>query len=276
MAKFERGLSATLRAALAALACLTLSSCIFVPGRFESTLDVLSDGSFTYAYQGEMVFLMPQELGEEEWQEGQELCHSDDDGTRRDCSPDEIAEQRKAFAELQAGRSKQGEEIAELIGFNPLDAAANERLAARLMAHPGWNEVRYLGRGRYWVDYRLSGRLDRDFAFPMLPDVQMAMPFITLSRDRAGTLHMAAAGLASQQLRRVINDQTPRVDRDDPLSDDMQELFNLSRGTLTVTTDAPVTATNGVRSGEAGGQTIVWTIEGRTSPTPTLQLVLDP
>lgn len=276
MAKFERGLTASLRAALAALACLTLSSCIFVPGRFESSLEVLSDGSFTYAYKGELVFLMPEEFGEEEWQDGQALCHSDEDGTRRDCSADEIAAQRKTFEDLQVHRYKQGEEIAQVIGYNPLDPAANERMAARMMEYPGWNEVRYLGRARYWVDYRISGTLDRDFAFPLLPDVQMAIPFITLTRDRSGTVRMAAAGLASQQLRRAVHDQTPPADRDDPMSGEMQDLLNLSRGTLTVTTDAPVTATNGVRSGEAGGQTIVWTIEGKTSPTPTLQLVLDP
>jgi hypothetical protein len=41
----------------ALLVPLALAACLFLPGKFESTLTIHADRSFTYAYKGEIVAL---------------------------------------------------------------------------------------------------------------------------------------------------------------------------------------------------------------------------
>jgi hypothetical protein len=39
-----------------------LSSCFLAPGAFTSSLDLRRDGSFTFAYKGEVIFQSPDEM----------------------------------------------------------------------------------------------------------------------------------------------------------------------------------------------------------------------
>lgn len=265
------------RLAICGLACVVLSGCFFVPGRFMSELDIRRDGRFTYSYVGEVVFMFPPEenLTEVSWDGSMSKCFIDETGDRRPCLPAEVAIQRDAY-ENNAKRSREaGDDLAKLIGFNPVDTKANEILAADLMQYPGWKQVAYVGKGTFHVEYEMSGMLDRDFAFPVVPQVQMAMPFVNVARSKAGVVNISTAGLASQQLRRLLEGQTPKVDQDDPYYVSMQSALFRTKGIFMVITDAEITSTDGKLSQSGGLQRVEWIIDGKSKNAPQVQLQLD-
>lgn len=51
------------RLALVLILPLLLSSCFLAPGAFTAGLDLKRDGSFTFTYKGEVIFLDPEEMG---------------------------------------------------------------------------------------------------------------------------------------------------------------------------------------------------------------------
>ncbi|NJS13395.1 MAG: hypothetical protein HC788_00915 [Sphingopyxis sp.] len=259
---------------LLAAACLALSGCFFLPGQFQSELDVRSDGRFNYRYVGTVVFLAPQERPQEPWDDAMANCLSEtaEEVEPRTCSKDEIAIKREAYEAKGEAQRRESRELAMLIGYDVLNPEENEKLASELMQYPGWKDVRYLGNGKFYIDYEMSGTLDRQFAFPVVPGVQYAMPFVNLSRDKSGVISMTAGGLASQQFRKVMLGQMSKSDRDDPLTKESQALLNLSKGAFTVTTDADIVTTNGRQTGTGGARKIEWTIEGGSSETPAFEL----
>lgn len=251
--------------------CLALAGCFFVPGRFESSLDIRRDGAFSYRYNGVVAFLLPSEekMGAPVWSPDDAECFALEADAARTCTEAEIATKRREFDEERTRMLKAGEDMAELIGFNPLDPDANRALAKRLESYPGWEKVEYLGNGRFHVDYAFTGSLDREFAFPVVPGVQFAMPFVTVGRDRDGVIEVKAAGLASEHLRRMLEGQVQKSDAD---SEYLAEAFKAGSGPLTVTTDAEVLFTNGAKSAADGDLRIAWTIDGARSETPILRL----
>ena len=251
--------------------CLTLAGCFFVPGRFESSLEIHRDGTFSYRYSGVVAFLLPSEekMGAPVWSPDDAECFDLEADTARSCTEAEIAVRQREFDEERARTLKGGEEMAELIGFNPVDPEANRALAKRLEGYPGWKKVEYLGNGRFHVEYAITGSLEREFAFPVVPGVQFAMPFVTVGRDRGGVIEMKAAGLASEHLRRMLEGQVQKSDAD---SEYWAEAFKGGSGPLTITTDAEVLSTNGATSAAGGETRIGWTIDGARSETPILRL----
>ncbi len=86
-----------LMATLAALTMpLTLGSCFITPGHFESTLDLRRDGTFSFAYKGEIVFQSPEALmkmGESAddgmWKGDKAVCYKESDaGAAMDAAAD--------------------------------------------------------------------------------------------------------------------------------------------------------------------------------------------
>ena len=75
-----------IRIVAAVMAPVLLSGCFFIPGKFTSNMDVRRDGSFTFAYNGELVFQIPDEKmmkGDSEkedkkWTDKMAVCWSDD------------------------------------------------------------------------------------------------------------------------------------------------------------------------------------------------------
>ncbi len=63
-----------------------LSGCLFIPGKFESTMDMRRDGNFNFTYKGELVFQLPDEKMFNEkpddkpktWNDKMAVCWSDD------------------------------------------------------------------------------------------------------------------------------------------------------------------------------------------------------
>ena len=86
-----------LRVAASALACLALTGCFLQAGKFDSTLDLRKDGTFTFAYKGQIYLLALSKFAdmsskaEADSAFVQQSCHGDDFNERK-CTSAEIAE----------------------------------------------------------------------------------------------------------------------------------------------------------------------------------------
>ncbi len=198
----------------AAAAPLVLSGCLWGPGKFTSELALKKNGSFMLDYRGEVVLQVPddQDMKPTLWKNSMARCHrdgsaniveplssDDDEDDRRQCTPAELArlksDHEKSEAARIATKQKSSEEMSKLFGLPGSDDASNRRFAANLMKYQGWRSVRYVGKGVFDVDYHFEGRVGQDYAFPMMPDADFIIPFITIKRRNDGAVIITAPAL---------------------------------------------------------------------------------
>lgn len=203
---------------------ILLAGCLLMPGQFGSTLDVRKDGTFSFAYKGEIVAqtgekmfggggdIFPEpDANEKCWgpkPDGKAKSASEaaalatdaavaatDEG-ERDCTNEELADRKKAREDARAAsaerRKKEGEQFAQMSGFNPADDEAMARFATQLTKQKGWKSVTYKGKGVFEVDYQISGTLDRDFIFPVFPKGNVMFPFVVVRKRGDGTVGVTA------------------------------------------------------------------------------------
>jgi hypothetical protein len=201
---------ASVAAAIAVGAALTLSACIVSPGTFASTLDLRRDGTFTFSYNGQIYLLALSKLAEmangadrsdDEFVESP--CYDDEDFEERPCTDEEIAEQREAWESQAAARKESAEREAEqmrafLGGIDPADPEAAEELAARLRRQEGWKRVDYRGDGLFEVEFSLSSRMGHDFTFPTLERFPMMNGFVVANLRQGNTVRIEAPGFSAQ------------------------------------------------------------------------------
>ncbi len=161
-----------LRAAFALAAPLMLWACVLTPGKFVSSLTVNADRSFAFAYKGEVIALDPgsstkglSDASDKKAEEG--------DAPKESPKPDPTAE-----AEADA---------------------KNREIAAALSKEAGYKSVIYRGKGKFDIDYAVSGRLDHGFVFPFNTDAQAIFPFIAIELRQSGTVRVRAPGFANSQ-----------------------------------------------------------------------------
>lgn len=212
--------------AVAAAAPLMLSGCLWGPGKFTSNLTLNKAGTFVLDYQGEIMIQIPDDKTPPgPWSADMAVCHADgsseveggsvsvtleppsdsgadtsDDGDEvRPCTAAETAklkaEYEKSAAEKRAEQAKEADQMAKLFGLPGSDDESNRRFAATLMKYQGWRSVTYKGKGLFDVDYHLEGRLAQDYAFPMMPDSDLLIPFIMLRRRADGSVMVTAPAL---------------------------------------------------------------------------------
>lgn len=321
------------RLALVLILPLLMNGCFLAPGAFTAALDLKKDGSFTFAYKGEIVFLDLEELGggkefrPKQWKDSMAICSqteaprfdqwagdfdviesggaeakdaaaaaadaaeaslaadnaamaadanftseegaaSDD---RRPCTPAEIASLKQQFADAEAARiekdKKEAAQMAAMFGFNPMDEAANARLASTLTRYEGWRGVTYKGKGVYEVDYRIDSRTAHDFVFPLFPQGDILIPFVTVRALDKGSVRVIAPALIGGGFKAMAS-QMKALGM--PAEKGMPPASNRTRGTFTVTTEGEI-LTNNTENGPtlAGGvRTLVWEINPETSKTP--------
>jgi hypothetical protein len=175
---------------LAITAPLLLTGCLWGPGKFTSDLALRKDGTFILDYRGEIVLETDEEAQHKPWAESMAHCVSDE-GKDRPCSASEIAQQKGAYDK----KRKEDDETARAFGLPGSDEESNRAFAAKLMKYGGWRSVAYRGKGVFDVDYHLEGRLTQDFAFPMMPDNNIVIPFVALRRRTDGAVLVNAPGL---------------------------------------------------------------------------------
>lgn len=117
----------------------------------------------------------------------------------RNCTPAEVAklksEYQKHAAEKNAERLKESENVAKMFGLPGADDASNRRFAENLMKYKGWRSVAYKGKGVFDVDYHFEGRIGQDYAFPVMPNSDLIIPFITIRQRNDGSVMVTAPAL---------------------------------------------------------------------------------
>jgi hypothetical protein len=149
---------------LALVAPLLLAGCLLIPGKFESKLRLMNDGTYSFAYSGEM-----------------QLAEGHDEPAASD-QTDEV--QKNA-----AMRSIFG-------GAVPGDDEGLKKFAAQLAKYDGWNKVEYMGDTLFAVEYAVSGNFDRMFAFPTIPGATMQFPFVQIIRRAGGEIEVLTPAMA--------------------------------------------------------------------------------
>ena len=204
------------RLALALAAPFLLASCLLSPGKFTSTLDIRKDRSFTFTYVGEIISADPKVT----------------DGSGADAQP-----------------AKPAAPTAETI-------AQRKAIAEALSKEEGYRSVEYLGGDRFRVDYSVSGRLDRGFAYPINLDAMAFIPWVAAEVRKDGTVRIKAIAFGDPgDAMGSGNPSGPAEGRE---------------GTFTLTTDATVVMQNNEAGVAAGpGTKIVWRVTPTTKAVPT-------
>ena len=202
---------------------LALTGCLWGPGKFTSDLSLRKNGTFVLDYRGEIMIQMPDDKRPPApWNQNMAVCYADgrtkveegsvlvaleppgDDGAEesdeeRQCTANELArlkaEYEKQAAEKAVEQRKEADQMAKMFGIPGTDDESNKRFAANLMKYAGWRSVTYKGKGLFDVDYHFEGRLTQDYAFPMMPDSDLLIPFIMLRRRADGSVMVTAPAL---------------------------------------------------------------------------------
>jgi hypothetical protein len=259
---------------------MLLTGCFLTPGRFESSLDLRRNGDFTFAYKGEVVFTIPDDMmgGKPAvWSDDQATCEAPDtatnDGNSMDtptCTAAQRAEQKKAWeAEQAAKAAKDAEEkkqFAAMFGYAPGDDAANQRLAAQLAKYDGFRAVTYAGNGVFNVDYLKSGKLDHDFIFPVMLQGNIMFPFVLVRPQNDGAVRMSAPALVGNGALGAL----ARL-KDSGMGGDLAKLpANRTNGRFTLTTDGEI-LTNNTEDGPAAGprgKVLTWMVDQKSAAAP--------
>ena len=221
-----------LKLAAAGALCLTLWACFLSPGRFQASLDLRRDGSFTYRYNCEILLLTPHSLlsmgaeaaaldavfdpksqkcygdppgeakakpdSEEEEETVEDLL--EDEAQVRECTPEEIEQRRIEWEKKRAEEKAQFEAMRGFFGgLDPKDPKTVAEFTRRLMTYQGWKKVVHKGEGVFDVQYEVSGRMDRDFLFPVFPEIEAVIPFVQANRRADGTVRIVAPGFSQHE-----------------------------------------------------------------------------
>ena len=279
-----------------AAAPLMLGGCLWGPGKFASNLALNKAGTFVLDYKGEIVLQMPEDKASPPapWSEKRLLCYKNGDfqvvgadapGEENDavdealetraCTPAEIAREKARYEQQEADRTaakrKENEEMAKLFGLPGSDDASNRRFAANLMKYQGWRSVAYKGKGVFDVDYHVEGRLTQDYAFPLMPDTDLVIPFITLRRRTDGSVMVTAPGFTGGSgpfSARAKMMGLPDKGEGGPVS--------RAEGRFTVITDGEI-LTNNSEDGPAaapGGRQVHWDVGAGSTKIPEMLVKL--
>ena len=156
---------------------LLLAGCLLIPGKFDSQLRLMNDGTYVFTYNGQMQLAegdgksMPLPSGE-----------ADDDDSSEDVGRGD--QQTNA-----AMRSIFG-------GAVPGDDEGLKEFAVQLAKYDGWNKVEYVGENLFEVEYMISGNFDQMFAFPTIPGATMQFPFVQIIRRSGGELEISTPAMA--------------------------------------------------------------------------------
>ena len=281
----------------AAAAPLLLTGCLWGPGKFKSDLALNKNGTFVLDYRGEIMLQMPdKDSPAEPWNDDMAVCYADgrtesrpslaatfeideappvEDESQSDetraCTAAELAGMKSAHEKAEADRiakkQQESDEMAKMFGLPGSDDESNKRFAASLMKHQGWKSVTYKGKGLFEVDYHFEGRLNQDFAFPLMPDSDLMIPFITIRPRTDGSVKVSAPAFAGGKgmfAARAKAMGLSEKGNDGPPS--------RAEGRFTITTDGQI-LTNNSEDGPAtlpGGRQVHWDVGPASDRVPEM------
>lgn len=267
------------RAAFALGTSLLLSACLLTPGKFESTLDIRADRSFTFAYKGEVIASDPSDIGKDLKDAGRSgeddtPVVEDEDATLQSIGWQSGKDEQKA-TDQNTGDQNAGGKAADDGGkdqdFSDVDtdadakadAATKQRkidaIVAALRKEKGFRAVSYVGDNKYLIDYAISGTLTHSFVFPFNMDAEFVFPFVAIELRGDDRVRVKAPGYANGSANKKTG-----------LGSGMDELGKFLDGHFTLTTDASIISQNQEDGAAtvAGKQQIRWTITPLTSEAP--------
>lgn len=257
-----------------ALLSLLLASCLLVPGRFTSALDIRKDGRFSFSYTGEIHMLALSKLAEDEAAKefAPSPCYKQDTFDERPCTAEELAEQKRNWEQDRANSAEKRRRDAEsmkalLGGIDPSNPRAAEELAQRLRRQAGWKQVTYKGDGLFDVDFAISGRLDHDFTFPTIERFPMANAFVQIAVRNDGTVRVDAPGFAPASTGEPYRGMMRGLSGEEGGASAPAEID----GHFTIRTDGAILANNTDEGPQAdpAGQKLDWAVNLRTPAAPT-------
>jgi hypothetical protein len=250
-------MTALLRSAGMLASLLLLSACLVTPGRFESSLDIRADRSFSFAYKGE---ILASDMGKDGLKPGDT---SDDFGSED--GPAETGPVETGSALLQIADVTQ--DFSDSAGKS--SDAQMQAMATALSKEKGFRAARYLGNRKFEIDYAISGRLTHAFLFPFNIDAQIVLPFVAVEMRGADRVRVKAPGFSNS----FDKSQSP-MGAGGP-GDDAAKALN---GTFTLTTNATIVSQNQEEGAQSTpqGQRIVWTVTPLTSEAPMATLRVTP
>jgi len=281
---------------VAAVAPLMLSGCLWGPGKFNSELALRKNGSFVLDYRGEIMLQMPDDKGSAPgpWRDDMAICfvdgrssvqgdavevslepnepeEVDDPDQERPCTPAEIAKLKAEYVKKTAQKTeekrKESEQMSKLFGLPGADDASNRRFAENLMKYKGWRSATYKGKGVFDVDYHFEGRIGQDYAFPVMPNSDLIIPFITIRQRNDGSVMVTAPALtggAGPFSARAKMMGLPDKGNDGPVS--------RAEGRFTIVTDGEI-LTNNSEDGPVAhptGRQVVWNVDAASDKIPEM------
>jgi hypothetical protein len=159
--------------------------------------------------------------------------------------------------------------MAAVFGLSPNDDEAARKVAANLLKYEGWKSATYKGKGVYQVDYRITGRVGHDFVFPVFPQGDMMIPFISMRTRADGAVMVSAPGYSGGGFKGLANRMKMLGASSGDLKG-MPETSVVTKGTFTLTTNGnPVT--NNTEDGPVAGttgQTLKWDVNNDSEKIP--------
>lgn len=281
------GMRAAAIAALGAFALL-LTGCFMAPGKFASELVLNRDGSFNFSYEGEIFFLGLSKLAQMDAAKDTfeaEACY-DDDYEARDCSADELAEQRaqwEAGAEERAAKAQQeAQQMAKLMGgIDPTDPEAAEELRSLLLRHKGWTRVENKGDGVFDVSYSASGQLSHDMMFPVIEGFPSANLFVQVILRDDNVVRVNAPAFSAQDDTNPMGSMMggmaglAAVGAAKGGRGDLPDMPTMD-GTFTIVTNGRILANNTDEGPSQSGATsrLEWKVDQRSKSAPTALIKL--
>jgi hypothetical protein len=196
----------------------------------------------------------------------------------RPCSKKEIAEQRADWEAQQktkaAEKAKESAAFASMFGYAPGDEKAMAAFATKLSKYRGWKSVVNQGNGKFLVDYQISGRLDHDFIFPVLPEGDVVFPFVQIRGREAGKVFVNTPALLGGGLMAMA---AKAKAFGAPDSNDAPDVTGIVDGSFTITTDGEILTNNSEDGAEKipTGRALRWVINGDTKRIPEALILLN-
>jgi len=263
---------------------LMLAGCLWGPGKFTSELALRKNGTFVLDYRGQVVLQLPEDKADfspTPWSDTMAYCTKDgsasragtvaeSDDERRPCTPAELArlkaEHEKAETDRIASKRQESEQMAKIFGLPGADDESNRRFAATMMKYQGWRSVRYAGKGVFDVDYHFEGRVGQDFAFPMMPDADFIIPFITIKKRNDGSVLVTAPAFTGAS--GPFGARAKMMG----LPDKGNGPTSRAEGRFTIVTDGEI-LTNNSEDGPAAhpaGRQVVWEVGAASTKVPEM------
>ena len=288
----KKRLSATM---LVAALSMVLTGCFVTPGKFDSTLVLNKDESFSFTYTGEIFFLGLSQMAmmgdtiEPEFYESS--CYDDDSFDERECTKEELAQQRADWdagqEERKASKEKEAKEMAAMLGgIDPTDPEAGKQLAVKLERQRGWNSVEYVGDGLFNVDFAINGMLSHDISFPVMENIPVPKPFVQVVLRKGNQVRVNAPAFAADETSNPMAAGMAGMmaGLGNAMSEGGEEAAEeaavpampVMQGTFTILTDGQILANNTDEgpSDLATGQAMIWEVSPMTKAAPTALIKL--